>query len=63
MGNKAPIGDKWTPPCEAIFTELKKEVLSAPILARPDFNRRFYLQNRQVFLGHGSGTLAGSGER
>ena len=44
LGNKAPVGDKWTPECGVVLDDLKDEVLAEPILARPDFRCRFYLK-------------------
>jgi hypothetical protein len=32
---------EWTPPCEASFQELKKRLMTAPILVMPDIEKPF----------------------
>ena len=34
---------KWTTECDAAFVELKSQLMSAPILAFPDFSKQFIL--------------------
>jgi hypothetical protein len=33
----------WTPICQIVFVTLKKRLVEAPILVRPDFNKPFIL--------------------
>lgn len=35
---------QWTPEAEDAFREIKKRITSAPVLASPDFTRKFYVQ-------------------
>ena len=41
-GNRAPIGPRWTTEHNNILETLKREVLSGPVLARPDWSKQFY---------------------
>jgi hypothetical protein len=34
---------EWTSTCEASFLELKKRLTTAPILAMPDMEKRFFI--------------------
>ncbi len=34
----------WLPEHQALFEQLKSEILAKPVLARPDSNRRFYIK-------------------
>ena len=34
---------EWTPECQNAYLELKRRLMNPPILARPDYNKRFYL--------------------
>ena len=34
---------KWTPECEASFQELKKRLITAPVLATPDISKEFVI--------------------
>ena len=34
---------EWTPACEASFQELKKRLITAPVLATPDINKEFMI--------------------
>jgi hypothetical protein len=40
---KQNVKFQWTPECEEAFQNLKQALISAPILAMPDFNRDFIL--------------------
>jgi hypothetical protein len=34
---------KWTPACEASFQELKKRLMTTPILVMPDMEKSFFI--------------------
>jgi hypothetical protein len=34
---------EWTPTCEASFQELKKQLMTAPVLVMPDMEKPFYI--------------------
>lgn len=38
------MAELWTDECEALLTDMKRQVLAGPVLARPDPRRRFYLK-------------------
>jgi hypothetical protein len=40
---KQNVKFKWTPQCEEAFQNLKQALITAPILAMPDFNTDFIL--------------------
>lgn len=40
---KQSVKFQWTPECEEAFQKLKQALITAPILAMPDFNREFIL--------------------
>jgi hypothetical protein len=40
---KQNVKYQWTPECEETFQNLKQALITAPILAMPDFNREFIL--------------------
>ena len=41
---REPIGTRWKPEHADILSGLKKDILAGPVLARPDYSRRFYLK-------------------
>lgn len=45
---------KWTPECEESFRTVKERLVTAPILACPDFNRTFILQTDASAYGIGA---------
>nr|XP_025035341.1 uncharacterized protein LOC112544063 [Pelodiscus sinensis] len=45
---------RWTPTCEGAFRELKDRLVSAPVLAQPDFNKPFTLQTDASEVGLGA---------
>lgn len=44
----------WTPECERSFQEIKRQLTTAPILTRPDFNKTFTLQTDASAYGIGA---------
>jgi hypothetical protein len=40
---KKDVDFRWTPICEGIFKTLKKALIGAPILYRPNFSKAFIL--------------------
>jgi len=44
----------WTEECEAAFQELKKNLMTPPILARPDFSKPFIMHTDASTLGVGA---------
>jgi len=45
---------KWTAECQAAFEELRQRLISAPILAHPDFGRQFILDTDASDTGSGT---------
>ena len=45
---------KWTTECDAAFVELKSRLMSAPILAFPDFSKQFILDTDASDVGLGT---------
>ena len=43
----------WTKPCQATFEELRRRLISAPVLAYPDFNCQFILDTDASDVGIG----------
>ena len=51
----------WDNSCQELLSELKEEILSGPVLARPDPNRRFYIKTDWSRLGMGAVLLQADG--
>ena len=45
---------KWTTECDAAFVEPKSQLMSAPILAFPDFSKQFFLDTDASDVGLGA---------
>lgn len=58
VGNKVQSGKRsvidWTPQCQEAFNALKEVLVSAPVLAYPDFELPFLLQTDASLIGLGA---------
>ena len=53
-GKRSAVTDVWTPQCQEAFQCLKETLISAPILAYPDFELPFILQTDASLSGLGA---------
>ena len=53
-GKRSAVADVWTPQCQEAFQCLKETLISAPILAYPDFELPFILQTDASISGLGA---------
>ena len=54
-GMESPLqGFEWTIGCQNAFDELRKRLVSSPVLAYPDYERRFILDTDASDVGIGA---------
>ena len=62
-GQHKPIGEAWNVGHQSVLIDMKKAILSDPILQRPDPLRRFYLKTDYSSMGYGAALCqAGNGK-